>query len=108
MPGVQSFMFCLPEVDQAALKRARAVARAARKQRWWLEKRDRGICHYCSGTFPPKTLTMDHIVPLARGGTTTPGNVVAACQSCNQNKSVLTPVDAIFQALADERQNQLP
>ena len=43
-----------------------------------------------------KELTMDHIVPLARFGTTTPGNVVPACRECNKNKGVDTPVDLIL------------
>ena len=38
-------------------------------------------------------LTMDHIVPLARGGKTTKGNVVPACKSCNNKKKQLLPME---------------
>jgi 5-methylcytosine-specific restriction endonuclease McrA len=41
-----------------------------------------GACAYC-GT---KAETWDHIVPVAHGGQTTPGNVVPACMSCNSSK----------------------
>jgi 5-methylcytosine-specific restriction protein A len=93
--------FLIPEIDAQSLKRARAKARAARKERWWLEKRNSGRCYYCKGVFSPKDLTMDHIVPLARGGATTPGNVVAACLPCNRSKDAATPVDLILSQLGD-------
>lgn len=32
-------------------------------------------------------LTIDHIVPLSRGGTNTPENLQALCRKCNANKS---------------------
>jgi 5-methylcytosine-specific restriction protein A len=95
--------FLLPTIDPLKLKRARELARLAKKKRWWLDKRDTGICHYCQNRFAPHKLTMDHIVPLARGGTTTPGNVVPACLSCNRQKSVSTPVDVIFESFGDEK-----
>lgn len=42
-----------------------------------------GRCAYC---FEPAT-TLDHIVPIARGGTNAIENIVPACQSCNSSKS---------------------
>lgn len=94
--------FIVPEIDPVAMRRAREGARQAKKKRWWLQKRDAGLCHYCGQKFSPRQLTMDHIVPLARGGTSTPGNVVPACRNCNRSKSVLTPADLILAASADE------
>uniref|UniRef100_A0A6M3LD53 Putative homing endonuclease n=1 Tax=viral metagenome TaxID=1070528 RepID=A0A6M3LD53_9ZZZZ len=41
-----------------------------------------GKCAYCG---QPAT-GWDHIVPVAHGGQTTPGNVVPACSSCNSSK----------------------
>ena len=96
-------IFVIPEIDAAALRRAREIARAAKKQRWWLEKRNSGVCHYCGERFPPRKLSMDHIVPLCRGGRTTPGNVVAACMSCNRSKDALTPAEIMLSTSADER-----
>lgn len=34
-------------------------------------------------------LTKDHLVPRSRGGTTTPENIVPACEECNQKKANL-------------------
>lgn len=42
-------------------------------------------CAYCGADDGP--LTVDHVVPLARGGRHSIGNVVAACLPCNQSKS---------------------
>jgi 5-methylcytosine-specific restriction endonuclease McrA len=36
---------------------------------------------------------MDHIVPLARGGRTTKGNVAPACKDCNSKKKRLLPME---------------
>ncbi|HAT1242480.1 TPA: HNH endonuclease [Corynebacterium striatum] len=31
-------------------------------------------------------MTLDHVVPLSRGGKNTIGNALPACQSCNSSK----------------------
>lgn len=68
------------------VRRERARARELRQSPWWRRKRARGICHYCGGRFPPGELTMDHLVPLARGGRSNKGNLVPACKACNSAK----------------------
>jgi 5-methylcytosine-specific restriction endonuclease McrA len=68
------------------IKRERAKARELRRSQWWKKRRGAGICYYCGGRFPPRTLTMDHLVPLVRGGRSTKGNLVPACKECNTNK----------------------
>ena len=42
---------------------------------------------------PAQELTMDHIVPIARGGRSTKGNVVPACKECNNTKKQLLPME---------------
>lgn len=88
---------CYLFADEEHIKHERAKVREAKKSRWWQRKTANGLCHYCGKRFPFKALTMDHIVPLARGGTTTAGNVVPACRECNKEKGVDTPVDSLFQ-----------
>lgn len=44
-------------------------------------------CAYCGSDGYGETLHMDHVVPLARGGRHSIGNVVPACPSCNFNKN---------------------
>jgi 5-methylcytosine-specific restriction endonuclease McrA len=68
------------------MRRERVKARELRLSQWWKRRRARGVCHYCGRTFAPHTLTMDHLVPLVRGGRSTKGNLVPACKECNTKK----------------------
>lgn len=44
-------------------------------------------CTYCKRFFTKKRpATMDHVVPLSRGGLHTISNIVLACKSCNSRK----------------------
>lgn len=45
-------------------------------------KRDNYICHYCG----EKANSVDHIVPVSRGGTDDEDNLVSCCRSCNSRK----------------------
>ena len=49
--------------------------------------RDDSTCQYCGDRFTEKDLTIDHIIPKSKGGSTDWENVVAACGHCNQIKS---------------------
>jgi 5-methylcytosine-specific restriction endonuclease McrA len=88
--------------DPKRIKAEREKARKLKKSQWWLTQLNRGICHYCRKKFAPKELTLDHVVPLARGGTSTPGNVVPACRACNTEKKLDTPVDQLLKQIAKE------
>jgi len=81
------------EVDDREIRREREKARGLRKQNWWKNRIAKGICHYCGKSFPPKDLTLDHVVPLARGGHSTKGNCVPACKDCNNQKKNLLPME---------------
>ncbi|MBY0488404.1 MAG: HNH endonuclease [Gemmatimonadaceae bacterium] len=50
-------------------------------------------CVYCATPLDQHTATLDHVVPLARGGAHDPGNVVAACGPCNRLKGDLLPFE---------------
>lgn len=56
--------------------------------------RDRYTCQYCSVRMPQHSITIDHIKPRCRGGTTTWENVVAACHPCNRRKADMLPDEA--------------
>ena len=46
-------------------------------------------CFYCNKTFSESLpTTMDHVIPLSKGGSHDPKNIVAACRSCNSKKHV--------------------
>lgn len=80
-------------VDEIALKKERAKARKLRGSQWWKRKRSTGVCHYCRQNFLPQDLTMDHIIPLARGGRSEKINLVPCCKDCNTKKRQLLPAE---------------
>lgn len=81
------------DLDEADIKRQRHKARQLRESQWWKRCLAKGICHYCKRPTPPQELTMDHIVPVSRGGRSTKGNVVPACKECNNKKKQLLPME---------------
>jgi hypothetical protein len=83
----------LMEITPEAIRREKEKARELRKTQWWLRRLAKGECHYCHGKFAPQGLTMDHIVPVARGGKSIRGNVAPACKACNSRKKYLPPVE---------------
>lgn len=48
-------------------------------------RRDGHVCSYCGVT--EAQWCVDHIIPLSRGGTNDPDNLVACCFPCNSSKS---------------------
>lgn len=75
--------------DPPALLRLAIGAGGRPSSREWAALRDAKFteaghrCIYCQATGP---LALDHIVPVARGGSNHPSNLVAACRPCNSSK----------------------
>ncbi len=80
-------------IDPEALKRQRAKARELRESQWWKRKIADGTCYYCRRRVGHRQLTMDHLIPLGRGGRSIRGNIVAACAECNARKKAMLPVE---------------
>ncbi len=66
-------------------------ARDLRHSSWWKKKVSSGTCFYCKKTFSPEDLTMDHLIPVSRGGKSEKMNLVPACKECNNKKKYLLP-----------------
>ena len=49
--------------------------------------RDEYTCQYCGSKEKPQNLTLDHVVPKARGGKKSWTNIVTCCIPCNQRKA---------------------
>jgi 5-methylcytosine-specific restriction enzyme A len=88
-----SDFFGFDGMDEDVIRTERAKARELRKSRWWQRKTASGVCHYCSRKYPHKKLTMDHLVPLARGGRSTKDNLVPSCKACNNKKQSMLPLE---------------
>ncbi len=61
--------------------------------------RDGNQCQYCGQGFPTSELSLDHVVPRSRGGSTTWENIVCACVACNVRKGGRTPHEAHMQLI---------
>lgn len=83
----------ISNVTEKEIKREKAKARILKKSQWWRRKCAEGLCYYCNKKVAPKELTLDHIVPIIRGGKSTKGNIVPVCKECNNKKKYLLPIE---------------
>ena len=88
VPEPDTFIVPVTEED---IRRERRKARELRNSQWWKNRTGRGVCAHCGERFPPRELTMDHLVPIIRGGKTTRGNVVPSCKPCNTGRKHSLP-----------------
>ncbi len=65
--------------------------------------RDGYTCQYCGRKFNPSDLTIDHVIPRARGGRTSWDNVVTCCRRCNARKGDRTPEEVGMKLLKHPR-----
>jgi len=56
--------------------------------------RDDYTCQYCGKRGPSDRLSVDHVQPRSRGGSTSWENCVLACVRCNARKANHTPTEA--------------
>ena len=89
-------------IDKKHSAKEKTRARELRKSQWWKNKIAKGVCHYCGKNFSPDELTMDHIVPISRGGKSTKRNVVACCKGCNNKKKHMTPADIVLENMKNK------
>ena len=95
-------------ITEQDIKREREKARRLRQTAWWMRKIQKGVCHYCLCSVGRAYLTMDHLVPLSRGGKSRKGNIVPCCKECNSKKKYLLPVewDEYLKALSERTQSE--
>jgi HNH endonuclease len=63
----------------------------SKRLRYEVLRRDNYTCRYCGAKAPDVKITVDHVVPVALGGTDEPSNLVAACDACNDGKTSASP-----------------
>jgi 5-methylcytosine-specific restriction endonuclease McrA len=61
-------------------------------------------CYWCGGPMNP--VSTDHVVPLARGGSHTPDNLVAACHRCNSSKRERLPQEWVILTIGQTSNRQ--
>ena len=65
--------------------------------------RDRNTCQYCATVLPSGELTLDHVIPRSRGGSSTWENLVACCHTCNRRKGNQFPLEAGMKLMREPR-----
>ena len=63
----------------------------SKRLRYEVLRRDNHACRYCGSSAPEVKLAVDHVVPVALGGSDEPSNLVTACVDCNAGKSASAP-----------------
>ena len=71
-----------------------------KRTRFEVLQRDNHTCRYCRST--EGQLTVDHVTPVALGGTDDPSNLVAACRDCNAGKASSNPDEATVAQVQDD------
>lgn len=96
------------------MENAKKVKRRSLKKgiRFDVFHRDGFACQYCGATPPSVVLQVDHLVPVAKGGSDEIDNLITACQGCNAGKSAkdlaMAPISlGEKQAIAEERELQI-
>ncbi len=85
--------YFISTVTDQEIRKEKQKARDLRKTQWWKQKCAKGKCYYCKIITLPRDMTMDHIVPVIRGGKSTKNNVVPACKQCNSKKKHSLPME---------------
>ena len=71
------------------VRRPRPKVRFTRRE---VFRRDNSTCLYCGKQ--PRDLTIDHVIPVSRGGEDSWLNCVTSCRACNHRKGSRTPEEA--------------
>lgn len=76
-------------LDLAAVHRARQVTGRRDIEpvdRATIIARDNSTCYLCGVVLEPRSVCLDHVVPLSRGGPHTAENLRVTCRKCNERK----------------------
>lgn len=84
------------DTSDEEIAKERRIAKDLKKTAWWKQKRSSGICHYCQNKFKVEDLTMDHLIPIIRGGKSIKANLVPCCKECNSKKKYNLPFETNF------------
>jgi len=63
------------------------VRKISNALRFEVLQRDKHTCQYCGRRVPEVELEVDHLIPVARGGTDVFENLITSCRECNSGKS---------------------
>lgn len=74
----------------------------SKRLRYEVLRRDNHTCRYCGAAAPDVKLTVDHVVPVALGGSDEPANLATACSACNSGKTSSSPDAPLVEDVAQD------
>lgn len=74
----------------------------SKRTRFEVLRRDNHTCQYCGASAPDVKLQVDHVLPVALGGTDEPVNLTTACQPCNAGKASTHPTDTLVESVNEK------
>lgn len=86
-----SSVYKVPRIIRLLYKTAKRYIPVIRYSRKNIHSRDNHSCQYCGSS---QNLTIDHVMPVSRGGKSNWENTVTACLKCNNKKGNKTPAEA--------------
>lgn len=95
---MSEFIFFAP-APESHQKIQRAKAQKLKQSPWWKGQKAKGQCSHCLGRFHPNELTLDHKIPLVRGGKTDKKNCVPSCKKCNTQRKYFLPEEIALSQL---------
>lgn len=73
----------------------------SKRVRFEILRRDKNTCQYCGQMAPDVPLHIDHVIPIALGGSDDPSNLVTACRDCNAGKTSVSPDSPLVKSVSD-------
>lgn len=73
-----------------------------KRMRYEVLRRDNFACRYCGLKASDTELVVDHVMPVALGGSDEPSNLVAACRDCNAGKAASNPDATMIDDVASD------
>lgn len=92
--------------SESRQKKEKAKARELRASIWWRQVVGKGLCYHCEQKFKAAELTMDHSIPIARGGKSDKKNCVPSCKDCNTKKGYKTRAEMAMEQINSD--NSIP
>lgn len=99
--------FYFAPASESHQKKEKAKARELRASVWWKQVLGKGVCYHCEQKFKSSDLTMDHLIPIARGGKTDKKNCVPSCKDCNTKKGYKTRAEMAIEQLNTKSDQKL-
>jgi 5-methylcytosine-specific restriction enzyme A len=83
----------------------KSKAKELRLSVWWKQLVGKGTCYHCELKFKSTDLTMDHLIPISRGGKSDKKNCVPSCKDCNTKKGYKTRAELAMDELGKKSED---